>query len=281
MINGGYIDITSVGKSITAGWDIDDDAETVDTSDDPSPYVEINNGVITVTTTGTPYEYTVDGTTVSCSPEGIEGKTDLTINSGYLTINTADDALNAGEDITINGGYIYCASTENDAVDANGNLTIAGGVMVAIGATIPEGPFDCDQNTFSITGGTFVGIGGAISTPTEIACTQNAVILGNESGGQTIALVAEDTTVAFAFTIPQTYEVMLLSSPTLVTGAQYSVYTGGMASADETFNGLYLGNLSYSGGSVENAFTLTACITNLNNGGGGQDPTNNDRRPMP
>jgi hypothetical protein len=51
VINGGYLDITSVDKAITAGWDIDDDAETGDTSDDPSPHVEINNGVITITTT--------------------------------------------------------------------------------------------------------------------------------------------------------------------------------------------------------------------------------------
>ncbi|HOP40800.1 MAG TPA: carbohydrate-binding domain-containing protein, partial [Geobacteraceae bacterium] len=111
VINGGTITISSVGKAITAGWDIDEDAITIDTSDDPSPYVEINNGVITITTTGTPYEYVSGGTTVSCSPEGIEAKSNLTINSGYLIINTTDDALNAGKAITINGGYIYCASS--------------------------------------------------------------------------------------------------------------------------------------------------------------------------
>ena len=205
MINGGYIDITSVAKGITAGWDIDEDAETSSTSDDPSPYVEINNGVITITTTGTPYEYVSAGTTVSCSPEGIEGKSDLTINSGYLTINTTDDALNAGEAIVINGGYIYCVSSDNDAIDANGTLTIAGGVIVAIGASVPEGAFDCDQNTFAIKGGTFVGIGGALSTPTASACSQNAVILGSVTKGLTLALQADDT-VPFAFTIPQSYE---------------------------------------------------------------------------
>ena len=42
--------------AITAAWDIDDDATTAVTSDDPDPYVEINNGVIDITTTGTPYE---------------------------------------------------------------------------------------------------------------------------------------------------------------------------------------------------------------------------------
>ncbi|MGD9367309.1 MAG: carbohydrate-binding domain-containing protein, partial [Desulfobacteraceae bacterium] len=220
VINGGYLDITSVGKAITAGWDIDDDAETVDTSDDPSPYVEINNGVITITTTGTPYEYQSDGETVSCSPEGIEGKSDLTINSGYLIVSTTDDGLNAGNSITINGGYLYCASSDNDAIDSNGNLTITGGVIVAIGASAPESSFDCDQNTFAITGGTLVGIGGGLSNPTTAACTQNVVILGSGTQNSTIGIKADGGTSAFAFTIPRSYATMLLSSPDIETGTR-------------------------------------------------------------
>ncbi len=263
VINGGYLDITSVDKAITAGWDIDDDAETVDTSDDPSPYVEINNGVISITTTGTPYEYVSDGTTVSCSPEGIEGKSDLTINSGYLTVSTTDDGLNAGDSITINGGYLYCASSDNDAIDSNGSLTITGGVIVAIGASVPEGAFDCDQNTFAITGGTLVGIGGALSKPTTTACTQNVVILGSGTQGSTIGVKAAGGTVAFAFTIPQSYTTMLLSSPDIETGTRYTIHTGGTASGDETFHGLYLSNLSYSQGAAGSSFTVSSCVTNI------------------
>lgn len=263
VINGGYLDITSVDKAITAGWDIDDDAETVDTSDDPSPYVEINNGVITITTTGTPYEYQSDGETVSCSPEGIEGKSDLTINSGYLIVSTTDDGLNAGDSITINGGYLYCASSDNDAIDSNGNLTITGGVIVAIGASAPEGAFDCDQNTFAITGGTLVGIGGSLSTPTTSACTQNVVILGSGTQGSTLGIKADDGTVAFAFTIPQSYATMVLSSPDIETGTQYTIYKGGTASGDETFCGLYLENLSYSQGTAGSSFTVSSRVTSI------------------
>lgn len=184
VINGGYITITSVDKAITAGWDIDDDAQTTDTSDDPFPYVEINNGVINITTTGTPYEYEVDGETVSCSPEGIEAKSDLTINSGYITVDTTDDALNAGDSITINGGYLYCTSAENDAIDSNGTWTIAGGVVVAVGSTAPEGAFDCDQNTFAITGGTFVGIGSANQSFTVSSCITNLGSSARWSNGE-------------------------------------------------------------------------------------------------
>lgn len=263
VINGGYIDITSVDKGITAGWDIDEDADTTDdTSDDPDPYVEINSGVIAITTTGTPYEYQSGGTTVSSSPEGIEGKSDLTINSGYITVSTTDDSLNAGDSITVNGGYIYCVSSDNDAIDSNGSLTIAGGVLVAIGASAPEGAFDCDQNTFAVTGGTFVGIGGAYSTPTRSACTQNVVILGSGTKGNTIGIKAADDSVAFAFTIPQSYSTMLLSSPDIETGTRYTVYTGGTASGDDTFYGLYLDSLSYTQGTAGTTFTVSSSVTN-------------------
>lgn len=263
VINGGYITITSVSKAITASWDIDEDATTTSTADDPSPYVQINNGVITITTTGTPYEYVQNGTTVSCSPEGIEGKSTLTINSGYLTINTSDDSLNSGGSITINGGYIYCASSANDAIDSNGTMTIAGGVIVAIGSSAPEGAFDCDTNTFNITGGTFVGIGGTTSGPTAASSTQNAVILGSLTSGSTMAIKASNGTSSFAFTIPQSYATMLLSSPALATGTTYTIYDGGTASANKLFKGLYLGNLSYSGGTIRSTFTISSRVTQL------------------
>jgi hypothetical protein len=56
VINGGYITITSVSKGITASWDIDEDTTSY-TTGNPDPDVIINNGVINITTTGTPYEY--------------------------------------------------------------------------------------------------------------------------------------------------------------------------------------------------------------------------------
>ena len=140
VINGGNITITSVSKGITASWDIDEDTTTY-ADGNPDPFVIINNGIITITTTGTVYEYTSGNTTYSCSPEGIEGKSNLTINSGYLTIKTSDDCINAGDSVAINGGYIYAASSDNDAIDSNGTLTISGGVIVAIGSEVPEEAF--------------------------------------------------------------------------------------------------------------------------------------------
>ena len=268
VLNGGYITITSVGKAITAGWDIDEDATTTSTADDPDPYVIVNNGVITLTTTGTPYEKTTtSGTTISLSPEGIEAKSRLTINSGYLIIKTTDDALNSGSTMTINGGYIYCASSKNDAIDSNGDLIINGGYIVAIGTTAPDGSFDYDDddtstaNYFTINGGTFVGIGGVTAKPTTL--NQNVVVLGSLTSGATMALKSSAGTTVFAFTIPQSYATMIFSSPDIATGTRYTIYTGGTASAGHVFSGLYLDSLSYSGGTAGTSFTVSSSITQL------------------
>lgn len=262
VINGGTIAITSYGKAVTAGWDIDEDATTTDTSDDPNPYVEVNGGTMTLTTTGVPYETS----TASNSPEGIEGKSSVTINGGTLTINTTDDCLNAGNSLVINGGYIFAKGSNNDSIDCNGNLTLAGGVLVAIGSGAPEGSFDYDDDdpltsyTFTISGGTFVGIGGTTAKPNAVS--QNVVVLGSLTGGTTMAIKSGSTTV-FAYTIPQSYATMILSSPKIATGTGYTIYTGGTASGDECFNGLYLGTLGYSGGTASSSFTAVSGITKL------------------
>jgi hypothetical protein len=263
VINGGYIDIASVGKAITASWDIDEDASTGTTADDPDPYVVVNSGVLTLTTTGTPYEYVSNGATVSCSPEGIEGKSTLTINSGYLEINTTDDCLNAGESLSMHNGYLYCRSSKQDAFDSNGTITITGGVIVAIGYSEPEGPFDCDQNDFIITGGTIVGIGGTISPPTASSGGQNMVVLGSITEESTLALKAIDGTPAMVYMIPQAYETMILSSPEIKTGSDYSLVDCQTVSADHVFHGLYLGNLACKGEKIGDSFYLLTQITKL------------------
>ena len=52
---------------------------------------------------------------------------------------------------------------------------------------------------------------------------------------------------------------MILSSPDIITGTSYSVYSGGSATAyDTSFHGLYLGNLTYTGGSLVGSTTFTA-----------------------
>jgi len=255
-INGGSITITSAGKAITAGWDISEDATTADTTDDPNPDVVINNGVINILTTVVPY----DNSSGSCSPEGIEAKSDLTVNNGYIIINATDDGFNAGNSITINNGSIYLKSTYADAIDSNGTLTVNNGVIVAIGQSgALESSFDSQIN-FTINGGTFVGIAANTHQPSSVS--QNTVVLGGLTVGTTMALWANGTT-AFVFTIPQDYETMIISSPKMTTGTTYTLYTGGTGYGDNLFNGLYLGNLGYNGGSAGSSLTISAGVTKI------------------
>ncbi len=284
VINGGTITSTTVSKGISAKWDYDDDPETTETTDDPYPYVLIKGGKINITTTGTPadesttaYTFTdADGVTVSettkLSPEGIEGKQAVFISGGILNLNCTDDCINASRDtsgytsqIVISGGNIYAYSSNNDAIDSNGNLTISGGVIVALTATTPECAFDCDSNTFAITGGLVAGIGTSnYSSPTASACSQSTVVLsGNYFGSSsssgtsasTFAIEDSDGGAIFAFDLPSAFAsanqnyVMILSSPKIATGTTYKTVSGATASGGSTFNNLYVELPSLSGGS--------------------------------
>lgn len=224
VINDGGITIRTVGKAITAGWDIDEDATTASTADDPNPDVYINGGTIDITTTGTPYEKTdAEGKAVSCSPEGIEAKSDLVISGGTIRVRTADDCLNAGTSIVIKGGDLDVISSANDAIDSNGTLNIAGGTIMAIGTGGPEGPFDCDTNSFAITGGTLVGIGGMTSGPTAEACTQNVLIAGGYAKGSAFIIKNKAGATVFSWTIPASCQTLVFSSPALKAGEEYSI----------------------------------------------------------
>ncbi len=284
VINGGTITSTTVSKGISAKWDYDDDPETTETTDDPYPYVLIKGGKINITTTGTPKDesssaYEVmdaNGVTASettkLSPEGIEGKQAVFISGGILNLNCTDDCINASRDtsgytsqIIISGGNIYANSSNNDAIDSNGNLTISGGVIVALTATIPECAFDCDANTFAITGGLVMGIGTSnYSTPTASACSQSTVVLSGNyfssssssgTGSSTFAIEDSAGGAIFAFDLPSAFAsanqnyVMILSSPKIANGTTYKAVGGATASGGSTFNNLYVELPTLSGGS--------------------------------
>ncbi len=280
VINGGKITSSTVGKGMSAKWDFEDDVETDDTSDDPYPYILINGGEISITTTGTPadesssaYTFTdADGVTVSettkLSPEGIEGKQAVFISGGIINLNCTDDCINASRDdsgyagqIVISGGNIYAYSSSNDAIDSNGTLTISGGVIVALTAKTPECAFDCDENTFAITGGLLVGVGTSnYSKPTSSACKQSTVVLSGNyfgAGGTTFAVEDSDGSAVFAFAIPSIFGtsessqyIMVLSSPKIVAGTTYKAVSGVAASGGSTFNNLYVDLPGVSGGTA-------------------------------
>ncbi len=304
IINDGTITINTVAKGITAHWKSDETyigtySGTTNTSllystflsgtgyTVPNPYVEINGGTISVTTTGEPYE----NASTSCSPEGIEAKADLTINAGTLTLICTDDALNAGGNIVINDGAVYAYSSENDAIDANGSggITLAGGVVVAVGIAEPECAFDCDTYPLAMTGGILVGLGtNNYTSPKASACTQSTGVLSNSYYGSkntTMALVDSSNNVVFAYTLPSSVgTIMILSSPNIATGTTYTIKKGVTPSGGILFHNLYTTMPTISGGTTTSSSfktTTSSYVYTASNAGanGGALEGNRPSRP--
>ncbi len=264
-ISGGTVNINSTGKAISAKWELDEDAETETTDDDPNPVVMITGGTITVTTTDviidsdmnpqTVTYYDVDGIEVtetsSCSPEGIEGKTGVIITGGNISVHSADDALNASLDengfVNISGGQLYLYATSADAIDSNGDINISGGTIVALAPMGSEDGFDCDGG-LSFTGGLAVGVSGsshAYASSANKSCTQTTFVITSEyagSAGNTMLVKDADGNNILAYTIPselRSYGIVTISSPALQQGKTYSIYTASGVSGGTNFNGLY------------------------------------------
>lgn len=215
--------------------------------------VFIENGEITVST-------------VSEGGEGIESKKILTVNGGTIVGTTYDDVLQASNGIVIGGGNIYAYASNNDGIDANGTITITGGVVFSSGTNQPEEGFDCDQNTFKITGGLLVGMGGATSTPSSSACTQRAVVYSGSVTQNTRLSVcnSSDGSCIFSVVAPRTLNsmTMLFSSPDLKASTGYTIYTAGSYSGGTTFQGLSWGG-SYTPGTSKKTFTTSSMVTTV------------------
>ena len=230
-INGGVLNIEAVGKGITAGWKLSEDATTEDTSDDPIPNVYINGGEIYIYTYGTPYEISDEE---SLSPEGIEAKNELIINDGYIVLFTTDDSLNATNAVTINGGFVYAFASENDSIDSNGTIAINGGTVVSMSSS-REQAFDCDNDSnFAYSGGTFVGAGNGNNMPKSSATTGYSIAYGDSTfyAGDQIAVLNSAGEVVTGFVVPYGVDSLtsiVFGSENFVKGESYTIAKGAFA----------------------------------------------------
>jgi hypothetical protein len=256
IIDEGSITVTTSGGTFRYG-NLDSAAKAIKSDGN----LTVNGGKITIKTSGT-------------GAEGLESKNTLTINGGRIEIEANDDAINATRNITINGGEIYAYSTTNDGIDSNGTLTITGGVIVSSGTTSPEEGFDCDWNTFKITGGILIGTGGATSSPTASVCTQYSLIyrVSNISSGQLIHIKSAKGEI-LTLKAPRGYSSMtlLFSSPDLIANTSHTIYTGGTVVGGTDFHGYYIGS-TYTQGTQAATFTTNSVVTSVGNSGGGGWP---------
>ena len=260
----------------------------------------IDNGVITVTTTGNQFihsrfedsaakaiksdgDLTVNGGTIKLrtsktEAEGLESKATLTINGGDIDIEAYDDCINATRHIQINGGNIYCLSATNDGIDSNGTLTITGGAIISIGSESPEEGFDCDNNRFSITGGLLIGVGGNTSSPTANYCAQRSVVFRSSTSNINIIRIeaTSDGKDILTYKLPKTYRstTLLFSSPSLTENTGYTIYTGGSINGGTETHGYYTGS-TYSNGTSAGTFTTGSAagsVSTVGNSSGGGGP---------
>lgn len=216
----------------------------------------INSGIVTVNCT----QSTEGG-------ECLESKNILTINGGQTTaISNYDDGINAANRININGGTTYASSSNNDGIDCNGQIHITGGFTIAAASKTPEEALDCDNNTFSITGGTFIGThvnGNMFSSPTASQCTQHSLKYIGASNNAVQIIRNSDNEVILTFKIPtlsgggggwpggggssSSNACMTFTSPELTQGS-YTLKYGGTITGGTEWHNYYTG-ATYSGGS--------------------------------
>lgn len=189
--------------------------------------------------------------------EGIEGKGEVIINGGTVTVSATDDGINAGTGIRISGGSVFASCSKGDAIDSNGTISIAGGTIVAIGGSVPEGGIDCDRNEMIITGGTLVAAGGTNSTPSTNS-TQPVVLLAGTAADSLLHIQGDAEVLTFL--AGRSYQSLVFSSPLLAQGESYTVYTGGTVSDGSNFHGLYTDS-TYSGGTEGDSFTIASMVT--------------------
>ncbi len=288
-IEDGELNISSDAKALTAGWDASEDATTQITTDDPVPDVIVSGGKLNLTTTTSPRE----NNTNSLSPEGIEGKHNVTIRGGEIIVNTTDDGIQAGNTLEISGGKIYAHSSKNDALDGNGAIIISGGKTMALGSSQPEAGLDADNNSnVSYAGGLLIAIGGDNNAPQGSGTTKSFVqtSMGTSSGGGpggmgvsselagvTIALTADGSPdVIAAAKIPNGYmggTNILILADSITSGATYSLYQSPEISPATVtwFNdALLLDDATITGGTASSVTAGTA--TGGDPGGPGNNP---------
>lgn len=181
--------------------------------------------------------------TVNTCYEGIEGA-DVVLNSGYATVYSTDDVINAANKNTSNyhftineyGGVYRLYTSGGDGVDSNGGCYFRGGDLEVYSASnTSNDPLDT-EDTLALYGGVTLGCGmnqmqGSPTAGIYVEFTNLSIYSGNsivikDSSGN----VLKSTTAYFSNSNNRaTY--LIFSHPALVSGNTYYLYINGSSSA--------------------------------------------------
>lgn len=226
---------------------------------------------------------------ITKSYEGIESSI-ITISDGEIYVTASDDGLNAGggadgssvngrpgqnnfnssssNKLNINGGYIVINSV-GDSLDANGSIYMTKGTVIVSGPTANNnGALDYD-GTFEMTGGYLVSAGssGMAQAPSDTS-TQNSIIMTYpkaQAAGTIVNLQDGKGNAIVTFAPGKEYQTVVISSPQLKKGENYTLYSGGKSSGTSK-DGLYTDG-KYEGGTKIVSFDISNSTTWLNESG--------------
>ncbi len=166
--------------------------------------------------------------------EGLDSEMHLTINSGIINIFSGNDGINTNEDgvsvTTINGGQLNIQVTgetgEGDGIDSNGWLVINGGTVTAWACSdSADAGIDSDMG-IHINGGTVMASGHMLDRIEQGGQTYGVFTFAQKQNhAQTICLRDSSGNDVMTCCPPNTYSVLLYSSPALQAG-DYTLWSG-------------------------------------------------------
>ncbi len=276
-INGGFVNADCSDDSIHAAENIEinggefglnsgDDGIHSDTN------IKISNGSITI----------------HKSYEGIEAAV-IDVDGGTVDVTASDDGFNASDgtgstmnpmavsencSLNINDGAVY-VNSGGDGLDSNGSLNVNGGCVLVDG---PENDGNCaiDSGSINLNGGVLIAAGssGMLETPSADS-EQNSVVASFDTQKEALTpvyITDEKGEILFSYTPSKSYSAVIVSAPSLETGKEYSLYTGGKVTVTETeYNWKnYCEKPEISGGELTEKITLSETVTRIGNAGFGQ-----------
>lgn len=191
---------------------------------------------------------------VNAQKEGISSHLHLTIESGEIEINAANDSINTNKDkvsvLTINGGSVICNSgfgKEGDGLDSNGFLVINGGyIFSCANAGSMDSGLDSDEGIY-INGGVVFGSGNMYDEVKDES-TQNFVVLTFDeriSKNDLIMITDKEDHPIAAFSSLNDYKIAVFSSPNLKDQG-YQVYKVSSVTGNKKGN-IYFDITDYKG----------------------------------
>ena len=215
--------------------------------------------------------------TITKAVEGLEGGY-IEISGGTLRMTTSDDGLNVAasmsptatpsflSDVTahlqMSGGTVMINAL-GDGIDINGSATVTGGRLIVSGP-IAEVNAALEVNTdFGVTGGLIFAIGSAGMAMGPSLSSAQPSVMGNFAtavkAGTIVHVVDASGKVLGSFKSPKPFASVVYSSPTLVKGQFYKLYTGGSVKGS-SLGGYYVSG-SIAGASLYGSLTAGSYIS--------------------